>query len=196
MKSSQTEDTVLILDRYYHSNMVYGKANGLNKKWLESLDSGLSKADLVILLDITQKESFNRQKTHRDKFEKNKEFLDNISKIYRVTAKQKRWITNQCVAVKGTDSGSWSYEIGRSKQMLMTYILFSTLNYNIIDHIFYKRVVSSLYVNLRSHYMPRAYNMPYLFCITCDECVADSLCDWCIAPSVTLKEHHGKMLCV
>lgn len=93
IRALQKEDTVLIMDRYYHSNMVYGKANGLDKKWLENLDSGLPKADLVILLDITQKESFNRQKTHRDKFEKNREFLDNISKIYRSTAKNKRWKT-------------------------------------------------------------------------------------------------------
>ena len=48
------------MNRYYHSNLVYGLANGLNQKWLESLDDGLPKADLVILLDVTQKESFSR----------------------------------------------------------------------------------------------------------------------------------------
>jgi dTMP kinase len=71
--------------------LVYGLANGLKQKWLESLDEGLPKADLVILLDVTQKESFRRQKTHRDKFEKNEEFLNKISKIYRITAKKKHW---------------------------------------------------------------------------------------------------------
>ena len=49
------------------------------------------KADLVILLDVSQKESFRRQKTKRDKFEKNEEFLRKISKIYRKVAKKKRW---------------------------------------------------------------------------------------------------------
>ena len=53
---------------------------------------GLPKADLVILLDVTQKESFSRKKkTNRDKFEKNEEFLRKISKIYRTTAKKKHW---------------------------------------------------------------------------------------------------------
>jgi dTMP kinase len=89
--TAQEKNSVLIMNRYYHSNLVYGLANGLKQKWLESLDEGLPKADLVILLDVTQKESFRRQKTHRDKFEKNEEFLNKISKIYRITAKKKHW---------------------------------------------------------------------------------------------------------
>ncbi|MCV0393406.1 MAG: dTMP kinase [Nitrosopumilus sp.] len=91
IKKAQEKNSVLIMNRYYHSNLIYGIANNLNQKWLENLDEGLPKADLVILLDVTQKESFNRQKTHRDKFEKNKEFLRKISKIYRTTAKKKHW---------------------------------------------------------------------------------------------------------
>ncbi len=89
--SAQQKNSVLIMNRYYHSNLIYGIANGMKQKWLENLDAGLPKADLVILLDVTQKESFNRQKAHRDKFEKNEEFLRKISKIYRTTAKKKHW---------------------------------------------------------------------------------------------------------
>lgn len=48
------------MNRYYHSNLIYGLANGLKQSWLENLDVGLPKADLVILLDVTQKESFSR----------------------------------------------------------------------------------------------------------------------------------------
>jgi dTMP kinase len=89
--AAQEKNSVLIMNRYYHSNLIYGIANGMKQKWLENLDIGLPKADLVILLDVTQKESFHRQKTHRDKFEKNEEFLRKISKIYRTTAKKKHW---------------------------------------------------------------------------------------------------------
>ncbi len=89
--TAQEQNSVLIMNRYYHSNLVYGIANGMKKKWLENLDTGLPKADLVVLLDVTQKESFRRQKTHRDKFEKNEEFLRKISKIYLTTAKKKHW---------------------------------------------------------------------------------------------------------
>ena len=91
IKQAQEKNSVLIMNRYYHSNVVYGLANGMKEKWLDNLDAGLPKADLVILLDVTQKESFNRQKTNRDKFEKNEEFLRKISKIYKTTAKKKRW---------------------------------------------------------------------------------------------------------
>jgi len=83
--------SVLIMNRYYQSNLVYGIANGLKSNWLENLDFGLPKADLVILLDVSQKESFNRKKTKRDKFEKNEGFLRKISDIYRATAKKKHW---------------------------------------------------------------------------------------------------------
>jgi len=89
--AAQKKNSVLIMNRYYHSNLVYGLANGMSQKWLENLDAGMPKANLVILLDVTQKESFQRQKTHRDKFEKNEEFLRKISKIYRLTAKKKNW---------------------------------------------------------------------------------------------------------
>ena len=91
IKKAHEKNSVLIMNRYYHSNLVYGLANGMKEKWLDNLDAGLPKADLVILLDVTQKESFNRQKTNRDKFEKNEEFLRKISKIYKTTAKKKRW---------------------------------------------------------------------------------------------------------
>ena len=86
------------MNRYYHSNLVYGLANGLKQKWLEGLDDGLPKADLVILLDVTQKESFSRSPRNvkgkimkRDEFEKNEEFSRKISNIYRITAKKKHW---------------------------------------------------------------------------------------------------------
>lgn len=97
--AAEEKNSVLIMNRYYHSNLIYGLANGLKQKWLESLDVGLPKADLVILLDVTQKESFSRtprnkiggKKMKRDKFEKNKEFSTKISNLYRTVAKKKHW---------------------------------------------------------------------------------------------------------
>jgi dTMP kinase len=88
---AQSKNSILIMNRYYQSNIIYGLANGMKQKWLENLDNGLPKADLVVLLDVTQKESFRRKKTNRDKFEKNEEFLKKISQIYRTIAKKKHW---------------------------------------------------------------------------------------------------------
>jgi dTMP kinase len=96
--TAKEKNSVLIMNRYYHSNLIYGLANGLKQKWLESLDVGLPKADLVILLDVTQKESFSRSPRNekgtvmkRDKFEKNEQFSRKISKIYKTTAQKKHW---------------------------------------------------------------------------------------------------------
>ena len=91
IKDAQEKNSVVIMNRYYQSNLVYGLANGMKQKWLESLDAGLPKADIVLLLDVTQSDSFSRKKTNRDKFEKNIEFSQKISKLYRITAKKKRW---------------------------------------------------------------------------------------------------------
>ena len=98
IKKAQEKNSVLIMNRYYQSNLIYGKANGIKEKWLENLDFGLPKADLVILLDVTQKESFTRiprnekgDAMKRDKFEKNQAFIQKISKIYLTVAKKKKW---------------------------------------------------------------------------------------------------------
>jgi len=91
IKKSAAKNSILIMNRYYHSNLVYGMANGLDKKWLQNLDAELPMTDLVILLDISQNESFTRKKSKRDRFEKNKEFSKKISQIYRKLAKTYRW---------------------------------------------------------------------------------------------------------
>jgi len=49
IQKSAAKNSVLIMNRYYHSNLVYGIANGLKEKWLQKLEEGLPKADLVIV---------------------------------------------------------------------------------------------------------------------------------------------------
>jgi dTMP kinase len=91
IKKAQSENSILIMNRYYQSNLVYGVVNNLNLKWLQNLDEGLPKADLVIVLDVSQKESFSRKRSKRDKFEKDKKFLVQISETYRKLAKKLGW---------------------------------------------------------------------------------------------------------
>lgn len=92
IKDAISKNSILIMNRYYQSNLVYGLVNNMNRSWLENLDAGLPKADLVIVLDVSQKEAFRRKKTKRDEFEKNQEFSQKISKAYRKLAKKKHWI--------------------------------------------------------------------------------------------------------
>ena len=91
IKKAHSENSILIMNRYYQSNLVYGIVNNLNLKWLQNLDKGLPKADLVIVLDVSQKESFSRKRSKRDKFEKDRKFLEQISKTYRMLAKKLGW---------------------------------------------------------------------------------------------------------
>lgn len=91
IKSAQEKNSVIIMNRYYQSNLVYGAANGMSLSWLEGLDEGLPKADLVIVLDVSQKESFSRKKQNRDRFEKNAQFLQTISTTYKKLAKKYHW---------------------------------------------------------------------------------------------------------
>ena len=91
IKKSQEQNSILIMNRYTESNLIYGLVNGLKLEWLENLDKDLPRSNLVIVLDVSQKESFNRKKSNSDKFEKNKYFSQSISKMYKKIAKKKKW---------------------------------------------------------------------------------------------------------
>ena len=91
IKKAQEKNSVVIMNRYAESNLVYGLTNGLKLSWLEGLDAGLPKSDLVIVLDVPQNEAFKRKRQNRDKFEKNAKFSQTISRTYRKLAKKKRW---------------------------------------------------------------------------------------------------------
>lgn len=91
IKDALSENNVVIMNRYYQSNLVYGTVNGLDMKWLENLDDGLPKEDIVILLDVNVTDSFSRKKERRDKFEENLEFAQKIAGTYRKLAKQFGW---------------------------------------------------------------------------------------------------------
>src|SRR5579863_3978722 len=91
IQDALSENNVVIMNRYYQSNLVYGTVNGLDMAWLENLDDGLPKEDMVILLDVNVTDSFSRKKERRDKFEENMEFAQKIAGTYRKLAKQFGW---------------------------------------------------------------------------------------------------------
>ena len=84
--------SVLICNRYYHSNIPYGIANGLDREWLESLDEGLPRPDFVILIDIKPKTSVARKGTNRDIHERDVKFLSEVRRQYLILAKEGNWI--------------------------------------------------------------------------------------------------------
>jgi dTMP kinase len=83
--------TTVIMNRYYQSNLVYGISKGLKLDWLLSLDKGMPKADLVIVIDIRPKTLVSRSKNVVDTFEKDLELIRRVKKNYRILANKFNW---------------------------------------------------------------------------------------------------------
>lgn len=98
----------IVCNRYYHSNIPYGMANGLKRKWLESLDEGLPEPDFVILIDISAKTSLARKASNRDMHERDMKFLTEVRKQYLKLAKEQNWIVvDGEQSVEAVSKGIW-----------------------------------------------------------------------------------------
>lgn len=86
-----SKGTTVIMNRYYQSNLVYGISKGLKLDWLLSLDKGMPKADLVIVIDIRPKTLVSRSKNVVDTFEKDLELIRRVKKNYRILANKFNW---------------------------------------------------------------------------------------------------------
>ena len=82
IRAALDANDIVLMNRYYHSNLAYGMARGLTRRWLENLDAGLPKSDLVIVLDIDAVESFKRKSSGRDRFERGKGLLKEVRLRY------------------------------------------------------------------------------------------------------------------
>lgn len=82
---------IVIADRYMQSNLAYGLVNGLDLQWMITLEQGLPKADVTIVLDIPVDTAFRRRKTMRDVYERDKAFLKRIRSSYLTLAKKFNW---------------------------------------------------------------------------------------------------------
>ena len=83
--------TIVILNRYYHSNLVYGISKELDLHWLQNLDKGLPCEDLCIVLDVDHSISKSRSKSSRDAFESDDLLLEKVHKNYKKLARQFNW---------------------------------------------------------------------------------------------------------
>ena len=83
--------TTIIMNRYYQSNLVYGISKGLKLDWLLSLDKGMPRADLVIVIDIKPTTLVRRSKNVVDTFEKDLALIRRVKKNYRILGKRFKW---------------------------------------------------------------------------------------------------------
>ena len=102
------EADFLIADRYAPSNLAYGLSKGVNLTWLIGLDSGLPKADLIIILALPVRSSFARKSKHRDVHEKNSTLLASVNESYRKLGKKLGWKAIDATAsVQDVESAIW-----------------------------------------------------------------------------------------
>jgi dTMP kinase len=100
---------VLVVNRYSPSNMAYGAAHGLSRKWLASLETGLPKPDAVVLLDIPPRMSHRRKIEGRDIHEGNLPYLAKVRREYLNLSKKNRWkIIDGSLDTKRVRMAVWS----------------------------------------------------------------------------------------
>lgn len=106
----------LIVNRYSESNLVYGVANGLQLNWLLNLESGLPKADLVILLDAPPA-LLKSRRTEKDEYERDLKLQRDARTTYRRFAKRFGW---SVVPAEGTPEATAKSVLDILVQKLMS----------------------------------------------------------------------------
>ncbi len=75
VEEALSSGTLVILDRYWLSGLVYGVADGLPPGWLHQIHAQLLAPDHWFVLDISVAESFRRRPVRDEDYEGNKERL-------------------------------------------------------------------------------------------------------------------------
>ena len=87
---------IVIMDRYYYSNIAYQSAKGLNADWIRKLNEKIApKPDLVILLDLSVSKALERMKNRKKLsiFEE-KDFLERVRQKFHEIADERTVIIN------------------------------------------------------------------------------------------------------
>ena len=90
IESMLENGTIIVMNRYWQSNLVYGVANGMDTNWLLRLDKGLPKEDIVLVILVNPSISANRAEI-QDLFESDSQLAAKAYKNYLKFAKQYRW---------------------------------------------------------------------------------------------------------
>ena len=90
IESMVENGTIVVMNRYWQSNLIYGAANGMDAGWLLRLDKGLPKEDLVVVILVNPGVSSKRAET-LDTFESDPQLASKAYKNYLKFAKQFKW---------------------------------------------------------------------------------------------------------
>jgi dTMP kinase len=90
IESMLENGTIVVMNRYWQSNLAYGTANGIDPNWIIRLDKGLPKEDLVIVLLVNPAVSSKRAEI-QDAFESDSKLAAAAHRNYTKYAKQFKW---------------------------------------------------------------------------------------------------------
>ena len=90
IESMLENGTIIIMNRYWESNLVYGVANGMDANWLLRLDKGLPKENIILVILVNPSISVKRAEV-QDAFESNPQLAAKAYENYLKFAKQFRW---------------------------------------------------------------------------------------------------------
>lgn len=92
IQQSILKGNIVILNRYFESNICYGLARGLEKGWLQSLDKLMPRPDLTIIIDLPITES-NKRNPNPDKNKSDNKLLMDVKRIFLELAREYGWVT-------------------------------------------------------------------------------------------------------
>ncbi|MCL4388086.1 dTMP kinase [Candidatus Marsarchaeota archaeon] len=78
------ESSIIICDRYYYSTIAYGEASGIERKYLEEMNSIFPAPDKTFFINLSPEKAVKRlasSRTEMEIFEK-LDFMERISKAY------------------------------------------------------------------------------------------------------------------
>jgi dTMP kinase len=90
IESMVQNGTLVVMNRYWQSNLVYGTSNGMDPAWLLTLDEGLPREDLVICVLVDPSTS-SRRAENKDTFEADSQLATNAHRNYVKYAKKFKW---------------------------------------------------------------------------------------------------------
>jgi dTMP kinase len=91
IKPSVASKLIVVTDRYFESSIAYQKAEGLDEKWIISINRNVIEPDLTIILDIDPDLSLKRKSMDPDRFE-NVAFLSKVRNNFLERAKMKGYL--------------------------------------------------------------------------------------------------------
>lgn len=90
IESMLENGTIIVMNRYWESNLVYGVANGIDANWLLRLDKGLPKENIILVILVNPSISAKHAEM-QDAFESNPQLAAKAYENYLKFAKQFKW---------------------------------------------------------------------------------------------------------